>query len=252
MTACKLVSEDVKEEVRKTLYFKVPEDLHKDLYRGPKESFESLISFVEEQIEFKRRVANDNPYRGRDIRGTQAGRGMRGGMRGAFRGQRRGTHWGQPNRGQLAITNGEQQEVEKARNDGHATHTQIKTNDQYPTVHFHSVTVNAGGEDDDTIFIQGRINGKEVSLLFDTGAKINLLPSWLFVGEQFEWKSSFRSASGHIIQGAGPRCVELQCQGGTILIEAFVTPLNLAILGSPFTKRCTTESDGDMVTRITF
>ena len=103
---------------------------------------------------------------------------------------------------------------------------------------------------DDEIFIQANFEEVNVPMLFDQGAHKSLLPANLF--ESSNQKKRFKSASGHSISSSGAKRFYLIVNKHIIPITAYVTEGDLAIIGRPFTKKCSVVSNGEFVQSITY
>src|SRR5699024_11573638 len=97
-------------------------------------------------------------------------------------------------------------------------------------------------DEDDEVFIDAKFGDVKVPLLWDPGARKNLLPASLF--EHNDLKKRLRSASGHPIRSSGPKRFDMQVNGHVIPIVAYVNENHNTLLGRPFTKRCSVRSDG--------
>lgn len=102
----------------------------------------------------------------------------------------------------------------------------------------------------DAIFIKGTISGKPIELLWDPGAVKTLLPASFFPGAKLEKR--FSSATGHPIRASAPKMVTLVVNGSPLQIEVHVNDYNLALLGRPFTKRCSMRSNGEKVVQVVY
>ena len=101
----------------------------------------------------------------------------------------------------------------------------------------------------DDINIKAVIGGKPLCLKYDTAAAEVLVPASLFPG--YEMNRKFWSASKHVIRAAGPIVMDMVVNGKTFPVKAYVNEANLAILGKPFTNRCSTISDGTTTRKVT-
>ena len=112
------------------------------------------------------------------------------------------------------------------------------------------LVVDSDDDEDDEVFIKATFDDVEVPLLWDPGARKNLLPANLFYHPNM--KKRFRSASGHPIRSSGPQRFLLKVNGHSIPFVAYVTENNLAMVGRPFTKKCSVTSDGNRVREIVY
>lgn len=103
-------------------------------------------------------------------------------------------------------------------------------------------------ESDEEIRVQARLDGHDLSLLWDPGAPCNLLPASLF--PKVRLTRRFESATGHPIRAHGPVWVDLQFSGMSIPTKAYVNDSGLAILGREFTGRTDAISDGRSTARV--
>src|SRR5699024_924744 len=120
----------------------------------------------------------------------------------------------------------------------------------YSTGLVSGMAVDDDDDEDDEVFIKATFDDVEVPLLWDPGARKNLLPASLFDHDKL--KKRFRSASGHPIRSSGPRRFDLQVNGHVLPFTAYVTENNLAMVGRPFTKKCSVRSDGNRVQEIVY
>src|SRR5699024_6991861 len=112
--------------------------------------------------------------------------------------------------------------------------------------------INEGSASIKDVVIKANIDGIEVDWLFDTGAKRSLLPAAKFQTANMVMKPRFRSASGHPIMSSEARSFTMVVNQVPIEIEAYVTDLNLTILGLPFTGKCNTITNGYRTVKIVY
>src|SRR5699024_10367262 len=118
-----------------------------------------------------------------------------------------------------------------------------KISSDYDSVHPSSdPDTSDSDQSEDEVIIKGKIKGRPVSLLYDMGAKKNLLPARLFPSSSMTTR--FKSATGHPIRSSGAKRFELQVNGRKTPIKAYVNDYDLSILGRQFTKKCKVTSDG--------
>lgn len=102
----------------------------------------------------------------------------------------------------------------------------------------------------DAIFIKGTINGQPISFLWDPGAVKTLLPANLFPDEPLEER--FSSATGHPILASAPIVTKFTVNGTPLQIEVHANSSGLALLGRPFTRKCSVFSDGEKVVKMVY
>ena len=107
-------------------------------------------------------------------------------------------------------------------------------------------------DENDEIIIDAEIEGKQVKMLYDPGAKKNLLPAKQFKSPDMDMRARFRSATGHIIKSSGPKSFRMDVKGASIPIKAYVNNHDLSILGRQFTKKCSVSTDGHNTKEIVY
>src|SRR5699024_4663943 len=107
-------------------------------------------------------------------------------------------------------------------------------------------------DENDEIIIDAEFEGKQVPMLFDPGAKKNLLPAKQFKSPTMVMRPRFRSATGHIIKSSDPKKFKMNVKGSSIPIKAYVNDKNLSILGRQFTKKCSVTTYGQNTKEIAY
>src|SRR5699024_1011061 len=107
-------------------------------------------------------------------------------------------------------------------------------------------------DEDDEIMIGAEIEGDPVPMLFDPGAKKNLLPAKQFTSPAMVMRPRFRCATRHIIDSSDPKKFKMDVKGSSIPIKAYVNDKILSILGRQFTKKCSVETDGQNTKEIVY
>ena len=130
-------------------------------------------------------------------------------------------------------------------------HNKNKNISAYPVSALYSDASESEDENDE-IIIDAEFEGKQVPMLFDPGAKKNLLPAKQFKSPTMEMRPRFRSATGHIIKSSDPKRFKMGVKGATIPIKAYVNDKNLSILGRQFTKKCSVTTDGQNTKEIAY
>ncbi|KAH9403288.1 hypothetical protein TYRP_015171 [Tyrophagus putrescentiae] len=102
----------------------------------------------------------------------------------------------------------------------------------------------------DAIFLEGTINSQQISFLWDPGAVKTLLPASFFPDEPLEER--FSSATGHPILASAPILTKFTVNGTPLQIEVHANSSGLALLGRPFTKKCSVFSDGEKVVKMVY
>ena len=118
-----------------------------------------------------------------------------------------------------------------------------------PKINLAKLMDTSESEAEEEILIDTKVDGKEVQMLYDPGSDQSLLPPSLL--PDVKMKKRFSSASGHPIKAFGPVKVDIEMNGETVPIKAYVNDCNLAILGRNFTGRTSTQTDGKSTTKVT-
>ena len=262
------------------LFTKMPTRQQAEITRAKVETLDQMRDYIKQQLEDARWQAELRAKAGPSNRGDV--QPFRGGptTRGQYqqtRGMFRGRGYGQCNRGsqnwqqnsRASINNIKQETLLQCNNAVMEFNTPAQfmpvsnSNLHMSSIDFASVRLSENKSEiypvleqreptpKDSI-IKATIGDIEVELLYDTGAKRNLLPAAKFRTQNMVMKPRFRSASGHAIMSSEPGLFTLTINRAKITVEAYVTDLNLAILGLPFTGKCDTFTNGKCTEKIVY
>lgn len=267
-------SKDRKEKVRRQLFaklfLKLPQRQQSEITKARIESMQEMLKYVEEQLsdaqwQSELRASAGPSRRGNPLgnRGGPAGRGsyQRNRGRGGGHSLSGGTEQVNP-----IETSAERQQPTyvpygpvEVNNPSEFVPLNVRTYDcvDFASVHWNEnqlelLPINEGSASIKDVVIKANIDGIEVDWLFDTGAKRSLLPAAKFQTANMVMKPRFRSASGHPIMSSEARSFTMVVNQVPIEIEAYVTDLNLTILGLPFTGKCNTFTNGYRTVKIVY